>query len=156
MRAADHSGVRFPPPLVFLGFILGGVALDALAGLPSLPLSGWLRWSFACVAAIAGLMLIISALALFQKAGTRAEPWQPSTALTTEGYYRRTRNPMYLGMAVLHLAIAVGVASLGSLLLLPAALIIVDRAVIRREEAYLSRRFGQHYLDYKARVRRWL
>lgn len=156
MRAADHPGVRFPPPLIFLAFILAGLALDALAGLPPLLLPGWLRWSIGFVAATTGLFLIASALALFHKAGTRPEPWQPSSALTTEGIYRRTRNPMYLGMACLHSAIAGGAASPGALLLLLPTLLIVDRSVIRREEAYLSRRFGQPYLDYKARVRRWL
>jgi protein-S-isoprenylcysteine O-methyltransferase Ste14 len=63
---------------------------------------------------------------------------------------------MYLGMACLHVAIAFALGSLAALLLLIPALVIIDRMVIQREEIYLERRFGRPYLDYKARVRRWI
>lgn len=151
----ESAGIWFPPPLIFLGFILGGLAIDLLTAVPFPPLPDALRWSAVAVASIAGLALIGGALSLFQKAGTRPEPWQPTSALTTKGIYRLTRNPMYLGMACFHIAIALALASPAALLLFIPAIAIIDRSVIRREEAYLSRRFGTAYLDYKARVRRW-
>ena len=152
----DDPGIRFPPPLIFLALILAGVAIDAATGLRFPPLPDWLRWGVAATLASAGVLLATSALRRFHAAGTRPEPWQPSSALTTKGIYRRTRNPMYLGMALIHAGIAVGIDSPAALLLLIPAVIIIDRQVIRREEAYLARRFGQSYLDYKAQVRRWL
>jgi protein-S-isoprenylcysteine O-methyltransferase Ste14 len=153
---AEDPGVRFPPPLIFLSFILAGAAIDIVAALPFPPVSDGLRWAAAAAVAIAGFSLVCTALRLFREAGTRPEPWRPSSALTTRGIYRVTRNPMYLGMAMLHVAISIAIGSLAALLLLAPVLVIIDRAVIRREEDYLSRRFGQPYLDYKARVRRWL
>jgi protein-S-isoprenylcysteine O-methyltransferase Ste14 len=62
---------------------------------------------------------------------------------------------MYLGMAGIHLAVAIAFQSIGALVLLLPALITIDRAVVRREEAYLSRRFGESYAAYKRRVPRW-
>lgn len=156
VKITDEPGIRFPPPLIFLGFILAGLAIDLLMAAPFPRLPDWLRWGGTIAAGIAGISLVGSALALFRRAGTRPEPWQPANALTTRGIYSRTRNPMYLGMACLHLAIAVAVASFGALLSLVPAVIIIDRLVIRREEAYLSRRFGEPYLVYKDRVRRWI
>jgi protein-S-isoprenylcysteine O-methyltransferase Ste14 len=88
--------------------------------------------------------------------GTRPEPWQPTTAITTQGIYAWTRNPMYLGMAALQVAAAIALASVGALLTTTSSLIVVDRYVIRREERYLEGKFGTSYLAYKARVRRWL
>ena len=89
-------------------------------------------------------------------AGTPAEPWRPTTALATGGVYRLTRNPMYLGMAFLLFALAVGFDSLGTLLLFPVVVLVVDRFVISREELYLSGQFGAPYDAYRLKVRRWL
>ncbi|MFI5210728.1 MAG: methyltransferase family protein, partial [Gemmatimonadales bacterium] len=69
---------------------------------------------------------------------------------------RFSRNPMYVGMTLLYLGIALWANSLWPLLLLPAVLVVMRRGVIAREEAYLERRFGDEYRSYRARVRRWL
>jgi protein-S-isoprenylcysteine O-methyltransferase Ste14 len=155
MNAPDHAGVRFPPPLIFLGFIVLGGALDHLFAIGPLPLPVWLQWVLTGVSGIAGLALIIGALSLFRRAGTPPEPWRPTKAIAEAGLYSRTRNPMYLGMAGIHLAVAIAFQSIGALVLLLPALITIDRAVVRREEAYLSRRFGESYAAYKRRVPRW-
>ena len=63
---------------------------------------------------------------------------------------------MYVGMATAYLGLAIADRSLGSLILLPVVLLIIRRAVIANEEAFLERRFGIAYTDYKAKVRRWL
>lgn len=155
MSAPDHPGVRFPPPFIFLGSILFGVALDHLFAIGPLPFPAWLRWTLTGVSGIAGLALIIGALSLFRRAGTPPEPWRPAKAIAETGLYSRTRNPMYLGMAGIHLAVAIAFQSIGALILLLPALIIIDRAVVQREEAYLSRQFGESYAAYKRRVPRW-
>lgn len=80
---------------------------------------------------------------------------RPTTALALGGPYRFTRNPMYLGLASLHLGAALLFDSFWVILTLPPVLWVVRRAVIDREERYLEARFGGAYLDYKRRVRRW-
>jgi protein-S-isoprenylcysteine O-methyltransferase Ste14 len=80
----------------------------------------------------------------------------PTNALTFEGPYRFTRNPMYVGMALLQGGLALAGNALWPLVALIPVLWIVRTQVIDKEEQYLERRFGQQYRDYKARVRRWL
>ena len=79
-----------------------------------------------------------------------------ATSLVTTGPYRITRNPGYLGLALLYAGIAALARAPWAYVTLVPALIVVDRAVIAREERYLQRRFGEDYLRYRARVRRWL
>lgn len=154
MSRADHPGVRFPPPLIVAALLAGGLWLDGSFGRP-VP-------AFATPQAIGALLglialgLIGSALGLFRKAGTRPEPWQPASTLVSRGVYRFSRNPMYLGMALLHLAVALYFLSLGAAVTATLASLLIDRTVIRREEAYLLRRFGAEYQSYCDQVRRWL
>ncbi|MFP5353383.1 MAG: methyltransferase family protein, partial [Actinomycetota bacterium] len=96
------------------------------------------------------------AAATFIRKKTGVAPWTPATTLVTEGVYRVTRNPMYLGMTLLYLGLALGLGLMWALALLPVVVAIVDRFVIRREEAYLDRKFGAAYRDYRASVRRWI
>lgn len=155
MSDSDTPGVIAPPPLIFGIPLLVGLALDgALSeGLPSSPL--WLRLAAAAIV-LAGMGLIIVALGLFRRNSTRPEPWRPSTALVTGGFYRFTRNPMYLGMALFYAGIALLFLSpIAGVLLLP-VLVVIDRLVIAREEVYLAKRFGAPYESYRRRVRRWI
>ena len=76
--------------------------------------------------------------------------------LTTEGPFRYSRNPAYLSLAMIYAGIAVLRNSLWTILLLPLVVYVIQREVIGREERYLERTFGEEYLDYKTRVRRWV
>lgn len=150
----DSAGVKVPPPLIYIAGLFAGVGLEQVVATPDLP-GVW-----ALVAAVAGLaiaaVLDLGALRRFIRARTAAEPWKPSSALVTTGPYRFTRNPMYLGMAGLYAGISLTFGLLWSLALLPVVLVIIDRAVIAREERYLTRRFGETYLQYREQVRRWI
>ncbi|MEO5578279.1 MAG: isoprenylcysteine carboxylmethyltransferase family protein [Sphingomicrobium sp.] len=150
MASEDNPRVFLPPPLIFGGLLALGLLLD------SDPLRFGPVSIGGLVLAVGGVVLIGIAFGLFRASGTRAEPWQPSSSLVDRGLYRFTRNPMYLGMALLSLGIAIAFTSLTGVFLALAALLIIDRAVVTREEAYLKRRFGQDYVAYMARVRRWL
>jgi protein-S-isoprenylcysteine O-methyltransferase Ste14 len=152
----DTAGVIAPPPLLFLGAVALGLALDRLAGLSALGLAVPLRWALGLSLLSLGLALGLSAIRAFRAAGTPPEPWEPTTAFVAAGPYRFTRNPMYLGMLLATLALAAAFDSLGILLLVPPLIALVQWGVIAREERYMARRFGQAYLDYRARVRRWL
>ena len=114
------------------------------------------QWGLGGALLLAGLALLASFNMAFQRKGTAVEPWKPTTAIVTTGPYRLTRNPAYLGMALIYAGIAVMSDAFWTLAPLPLVLLIIDRAVIAREERYLERKFGQEYLDYKRSVRRWL
>jgi protein-S-isoprenylcysteine O-methyltransferase Ste14 len=153
----DTAGVITHPPLVYLGGLALGLGADWLLGLPALPeqsASGglWLGLAFGGC----GLLLILWAGGRFIGARTPLPPHRPTTALVTEGPYRRSRNPIYLGMALIYLGVVCATASLGILVFFPLVILVMEFGVIRREERYLERKFGRDYLDYKARVRRWL
>ena len=81
---------------------------------------------------------------------------RPVPRLTTAGPFGYSRNPAYLPLAMIYSGIAALRNSLWAILFLPLVLIVIQREVIRREERYLERTFGQEYLAYKARVRRWV
>ncbi|QLC24492.1 isoprenylcysteine carboxylmethyltransferase family protein [Parasphingopyxis algicola] len=147
--------VRFPPPLVFIGFMLLGLAADRLFALPPLSVPPALGWA-GLVLAIAGLVLIAVAIGLFRKAGENPEPWTPSETMIASGPYRLTRNPMYLGMAAVQLGFGLWWPSIGVLVLLPVAVILIDRTVIAKEESYLRATFGEAYDGYCRQVRRWI
>ncbi len=153
---ADSARVQFPPPLAFLGTLLLGVALSRLLGDPGLPLHRSTEHGIGALAAVLGLGTIFSAIGLFRGADTATRPWKRSTALITEGVYRWSRNPMYFGMAAAYVGIALWRDSLVALLLLIPLVLVIQREVIEREEAYLAATFGERYLNYKARVRRWI
>ena len=80
---------------------------------------------------------------------------KPTTALVTTGPYRLSRNPGYLSLALIAGGVAVAAASLWTAAWLLVVLVVVDRAVIRREERYLEERFGDAYRRYRSATRRW-
>jgi protein-S-isoprenylcysteine O-methyltransferase Ste14 len=102
------------------------------------------------------LGLILWSAFLFRRAGTNIRPFLPSTALVVSGPYKLTRNPMYLGMAGVLLGTAVFLGSLTPFVVIPAFMALIGERFIVPEEAKLEAAFGRDYLDYKARVRRWL
>lgn len=154
--ASDTPGVIAPPPLIFLGFLLVGWGLGRLGGDPSLGLDQTVRRGAAFGLVIGGLMIEWAAVARFRRLGTPPEPWKPTTALATDGLYRFSRNPIYLGFAAIYAGFAIAMDSAVALALLVPCLAVVDRFVVVREERYLEARFGEAWRAYRARVRRWL
>jgi protein-S-isoprenylcysteine O-methyltransferase Ste14 len=150
----ETSGVRFPPPLVYIAGFLIGVVLEAIFPIGNLPLA--LALIALAIGVAVWLALDGGAMLRFRRANTSMIPIRPSTSLVVSGPYRVTRNPMYVGMAFLYAGLALGVGVIWALVVLPAVLVVVDRQVIAREERYLERKFGDSYREYKTRVRRWL
>jgi protein-S-isoprenylcysteine O-methyltransferase Ste14 len=151
---SDISGIRVPPPVYYVAAFVLGIALELI--FPTDWPSFGVRLAVGLLAGGAWLALDGAAMMFFRRAGTSMVPMNPTTALVTTGPYRITRNPMYVGMAFLYVALAFGFGVIWALVFLPAVIVIVDRFVIAREEPYLERKFGHAYRDYKARVRRWL
>jgi protein-S-isoprenylcysteine O-methyltransferase Ste14 len=152
--APETTGIRVPPPLYYVAAFLVGVGLELLVPIGGPPVA--VRVVVAALAAAAWLALDGAAMLSFMRAKTSIPPMRPSTALVTSGPYRFTRNPMYVGMAFLYVALAFAFGAIWALATLPLGILAVDRLVIAREEPYLERTFSQAYLAYKARVRRWL
>lgn len=142
-----------PPPIVILGTLLVGLYLDGR--LRAWPEFMFITTGFGILVIASGLTLIAAALGLFRSFRTRAEPWQPASALVSSGVYRFSRNPMYLGMLLTYAGLATALQSVTAVFLLLPLLVVIDRLVIRREEAYLQRRFGKTYENYRVEVRRW-
>ena len=154
---ADHAGIRIFPPGVYLLAIGLGWLLHRFWPLRLFPLD-WalLRWVAGAAIFVVGVLLASWADLVFHRAGTTPIPFRPTTALAFGGPYRFTRNPMYLGLAIVQVAAAVLADSVWILALLPLSVWVIRRAVIDKEEAYLTRRFGEPYREYQTRVRRWL
>jgi protein-S-isoprenylcysteine O-methyltransferase Ste14 len=151
----DSAKVSFPPPLIFVGTLLLGLALDRL--MPwSLEFTWIGRYVGGGLLIAAGLLIGLSAMGLFRKVGTDVKPWKTTSTIVADGVYRFTRNPMYLGMAMLYSGFAFALSSLGAFFILPILILIIRTQVIAREERYLESKFGDEYRTYKARVRRWI
>jgi len=152
----DSAGVRFPPPFIYLGALLLGLAAERFVAMRSFGIDRWLLVATGALLFAAGAATMLAAAGLFRRLGTPVPPSRPTTLIATTGPYRWTRNPMYLGMALVYSGIAVGFDGAITLALLPLVLIVIQRQVIAREERYLEAKFGDDYRRYKAEVRRWL
>ena len=143
----------WPPVAVGGPLLLGWLATDAWGD--PLDLGSWrvpLGW---------GLLLLFVvwngwALWLFARHQTGLLPGQATTTMIETGPYRLSRNPLYVGLLALYVAVALLAPTFWGLVLLPAAVLLVWWGAIRPEERFLQRRFGAPYDDYRRRVRRWL
>jgi protein-S-isoprenylcysteine O-methyltransferase Ste14 len=108
------------------------------------------------VVAALGLALAFAGVAAVIRHRTTIVPHHPVATLLTGGVYRLSRNPMYTGLAIAYLGLALLLGSWWPLALWPLVIVAVRQLVIRPEEQYLTQRFGQTYTDYQSRVRRWL
>jgi protein-S-isoprenylcysteine O-methyltransferase Ste14 len=156
---AESSGVRVFPPLLYAVGIGAAFLLHWYCPVRTVPTGS----DLASIERVIGwvligvcLLLAIWPAWLFHRAGTTPNPMQPTTALVFTGPYRFTRNPMYLGLALLQVGLAMVTNALWPLLTLAPVVVAVRRLVIDREERYLEAKFGEEYRAYKARVRRWL
>jgi protein-S-isoprenylcysteine O-methyltransferase Ste14 len=149
----DVPGVIAPPPLIYLGPLLAGLALDRVLTLPRLPRA--LRY-LGIPLLMGGIGLGTSFFASMREADTPVDPYQSPTALVEKGPFQFTRNPAYLGFTFVYAGISLLANGRWPLVFLPGVLAVINHGVIQREEAYLEKRFGSPYRDYRSRVRRWL
>lgn len=145
------------PPLLYLACLLLGLVLDRMLPLPLiLPEAALIRWTLGGGLIVVGLAIMVAGIRNFSRAATPVRSNQPVRALVTTGIHGWSRNPIYVGMFLLYAGIGVAALSPWVLVLALPLLVVLHYVVVAREEAYLERRFGDSYRDYKARVRRWL
>lgn len=154
----DNPGLPHLPPTYPVGFLVLAIILEFVVPLRFLaaPALFSLQTLTGGVLLVAGLSLDIWAFRLFKAAGTNPEPFKPTTAIVARGPYRFTRNPMYSGFLLSFAGIGLLFALEWTLIGLPALWFVLDRVVVRREEAYLARKFGAGYEAFLAKTRRWL
>jgi len=103
-----------------------------------------------------GVLLMNWFLWTLRSAGTPVNLEKPVSSLVTEGPFQYTRNPSYLSVVMIYTRIVSLANAFWAILFLPATLVVIRHGVIEREECYLERRFGEEYLRYRVRVRRWI
>jgi protein-S-isoprenylcysteine O-methyltransferase Ste14 len=145
---------RILPPVYLLLALAAMTALHHFAPLLQLIAPPWSAAGVGFI--VVGVIIAAAAAFSFRRAGTPVIPFEPSTALVTAGLYRFTRNPMYLGMVSVLIGAALLFGSLGAWLPVPAFILIIRNNFILGEERFLEEIFGAPYLEYKARIRRWL
>ena len=153
----SHSGVpnvKIIPPLVYLAGVVIGFVISIW--IPTKIASSSLAWTLGGIFLICGAVLAGSAILKFKNVDTTVRPDRAASTLVVVGPYRITRNPMYLGLALVYVGIALADQSVWALILLPVVLIIIQHRAIEPEEAFLERRFGPNYTRYKENVRRWI
>jgi len=152
----DALKLKIPPPVIAL-LCLGMIWLIARVA-PGFSFVFRSSRMLAGYFAIVGLLISLSAVVGFRRAGTTVLPHKPerASALVTSGIYRFTRNPMYLGLGFLLLAWAIFLSNALAFVVVPMFILYMNVFQIGPEEAALANVFGQDYLHYKTRVRRWL
>jgi len=156
MRRRSRLALKVPP----LALALALAALMALlAGRwPELAVAIPARSAIAALLLLGGAGIALAAIAAFRRARTTVNPLAPerASALVAAGIYRVSRNPMYLGVALILLGWALWLANLLALALVPAFVVYIDRFQIAPEEEALAQRFGADFAAYRAATRRWL
>ena len=148
--------LKIPPPIVAL--LVAVLMWVVKRAAPSMTLSLPAHRAAAAALALAGLVISIAGVTSFRRAGTTLNPLRPEKAssLVTSGIFRFTRNPMYLGLLLVLLGWAVFLSNALAFIALPAFILYMNRFQIEPEERVLASVFGQDFVAYQSKVRRWL
>jgi protein-S-isoprenylcysteine O-methyltransferase Ste14 len=150
----DNPGVIAFPPLIWLVNAVISVLVHLVIRAPMM------RYNFCLVFGIVFIILApalaLSALRTMKAAGTNVHPSEPSLTIVRGGPFRFTRNPMYLALCLLQVALGFFLNDWITLLFVVPLALIFHYGVVLREERYLATKFGEPYLRYKSQVRRWI
>ena len=150
----DNPGVVAPPPLIYAVPLAVGVYLNRRSPFELMP--GNLARIIGVTLGIVAIILSLAAAIQFWRARTPMMPYKSTTAIIESGPFAISRNPLYLAMTLGYVAISLVFNTAWPLLFLPLVLLVMYRGVIAREERYLQQKFGERYVEYMGRVRRWL
>ncbi len=159
-EAADRAAVVVLPPLVYLLSVLLGVAAKyVFGGEIGLGDDSWgddIRLVSGWALIAAGFFIGSAFIRTFWKTGQDPDPRTPTPTLLVTGLYRFSRNPAYLGLTAIQLGLGLVLDNPWIILMLIPVVAVIYYGVILPEEAYLQRKFGNEFQDYKTRVRRWI
>ena len=155
-KEKDSPRVYIPPPFLYAGIFFLSFLIQHYIPLTrdlfERSLSNYLAIAFFGMGIVCGLPALIK----FIKTRNTVLTVKPAASLQTQGIYNLSRNPMYVGLLLLYIAFAFIKGNLWTFLLIPLLIFIITRFVIINEEKYLKRAFGQEYLNYMQKVRRWI
>jgi len=153
----DNPGVYVPPPLFYVATFLAAVFIQKQL----VPLDK--EFFYTTTSKVVGVIIIVAgfffnfpALRQFFKTKNSLVTIKPANSLQMTGIYSVTRNPMYISLLLFYTGLAFIIGNWWNFILLSLLFLVIQEYVIKREEKYLERRFGQEYLNYKSKVRRWL
>lgn len=152
----DSPGVYIPPPLFYVLIFVTSIYIQKRRPINnSVFQQQWIKVVGLIFLAIS-LFFLIRSLRQFIQTKNTLILIKPASSLQTNGIYGVTRNPMYVGLAIVYLGLSCLLGNWWNFILFPILLIVVQQYIIKREERYLVREFGQKYVDYRSEVRRWL
>ena len=153
MADVDNARVIVRPPLLYVAALAAMLVLRWLWPLPIL--GGGAFWP-AIALVVLGVGILVWGRRTLVAGGTNVDPSLPSTAVVTSGPYRISRNPLYVGLAIVYLGLTLAFDVWWGIVLLVLVLLVMHLGVIQREERYLERKFGDAYRQYRSAVRRYL
>jgi protein-S-isoprenylcysteine O-methyltransferase Ste14 len=152
----DSPGVYIPPPLLYILIFLLALFIQKRAGINDslfhLQITRWIGILLLIVA----VFFLFASLRKFLRSKNTLVLIKAASSLQTDGIYGISRNPMYVGLLFVYLGIACFIGNWWNIILFPFLLLVVQEYIIKREESYLGRAFGEKYRAYKSVVRRWL
>jgi protein-S-isoprenylcysteine O-methyltransferase Ste14 len=152
----DSPGVFLPPPLFYVVIFFLSILLQHYISISKYFFEGNISHYLAPMFIGLGVISVIPALLTFFKSKNTLITILPAKSLQTKGIYSISRNPMYLGLLFVYVGIALIKGNWWTFILIPLVIFVINQLVIIKEENYLERAFGQEFLDYKNKVRRWI
>lgn len=152
----DRAAVIAPPPLLMALCIAAGFVAEYFKHLPLFPVVHPFLWPLCITLFAIAAIILFAAIRELIRHKTHPSPYKPTTAIVVGGIYSFTRNPIYIAFLFIVLAFAVGANSAWLFLSALTLFFVLHFGVVKREEQYLSAKFGSTYDDYRRRVRRWI
>jgi protein-S-isoprenylcysteine O-methyltransferase Ste14 len=153
-KPLDNPGVIAFPPLIWFVNVVISVLVHLLIRLPIMSYRACVVCGIVFI--ILAPMLALSALRTMKAAGTNVDPAKPALTIVRGGPFRFTRNPMYLALCLLQVALGFFLNDWITLFFVVPLAVVLHCGVILREEKYLTAKFGEPYLQLKREVRRWI
>ncbi len=142
------------PPHYFLGSLVLMIGLAQIELARDLIAAPW-QW-LGIIPITAGVIVAMLAARQFGRVGTNIVPLTPSSTMVTDGMFRWSRNPMYVGMISTLCGVALLFNALLPWVVVVAFAVLLKRHFVRHEEALMTKTFGERYIEYQGRVRRWV
>ncbi len=152
----DHAGVYVPPPVIYVGFYFIAFFLQWILPINNSLMEKDATKFIGIIFFLVSIYLVLRGVKRFIQTGNTLVTMKPATSLQKEGIYKFTRNPMYFGLTGFYLGFTCFFGNWWHIILLPILIIVIQEYVIKREEKYLERKFGEEYKSYRENVRRWV
>jgi len=147
---------KIPPPIIAL--MVGSLMWYLSKHIPLLTFHFFAQEYLAYILMVIGISLDIISFFNFRKNKTTVNPIRPDKTkkLVVTGFYTFTRNPMYLGMFLILFGTGLIFSSISGLFALPLFIVLINELQIKPEEKMLEKLFGERFIEYKTKVRRWI